>query len=513
MRNSRTVFVCTALVAATVFITPFRRELFVGDETKYGEVIREMRATGTFFVPILEGTPFTHKPPLHFWLVDALSFVFGVHSMWSFVLPSLAAFIAMLWLMRRMTGDWLASFVCGTSLLVWASAQSARMDVSFTLFLTIGAWMLFRFLESGEARELWWSAIAIGIATLIKGPMAPVIAIALFAFEWWRRKRVPRGPYAGAIIAMIVIPLLWFVPAVMIAGRHFVNEVVMKQTVGRAVGSWVHQSPPWFYVLHSPGTLFPWFLLFVLAMTYVVTGFSPSQTGLKPGPTSISRFSISWVLAVVVPYSLISSKLDVYMMAMIPPMAIIVAEFVRTESPRVRVANMIMAFILQMIAIAVQLVPLHGQAALMLQEPAVRGLLVMLEGAATLALIFIFLKRSALMSTLWLGFVPIAVMVYVAIALMPMANTMATTRPLIAALDAQRVEGRDIALYTCPHLWSRDMPATLDTVHYVGANNVGSAVIIATSRKYANDIKTSLAGYHHVAEVQMIGKWFDVYRK
>src|SRR5205823_7045473 len=64
----------------------------------------------------------------------------------------------------------LAAFVCATSLLVWGSAQTARMDVSFTAFITLGIWML-------QRESLIAAAIALGIATMIKGPMAIVIAI------------------------------------------------------------------------------------------------------------------------------------------------------------------------------------------------------------------------------------------------------------------------------------------------------------------------------------------------
>jgi len=73
------------LIAATFFliagalITPMQRDLFVGDETKYGQVVREMRATGAFFLPTLNGTPFTHKPPIHFWMIDLLTFPLGVY--------------------------------------------------------------------------------------------------------------------------------------------------------------------------------------------------------------------------------------------------------------------------------------------------------------------------------------------------------------------------------------------------------------------------------------------------
>src|SRR5438046_6788547 len=127
------------ILLLSVLASPWSRELFVGDETKYGEVIREMRATGAFFLPTLGGTPFTHKPPLHFWLIDLLTVPLGLYSMWAFVLPSLAAFILLLCLMWRMGGP-LAAFVCATSLMVWASAQSARMDVGFTAFITLAAW-------------------------------------------------------------------------------------------------------------------------------------------------------------------------------------------------------------------------------------------------------------------------------------------------------------------------------------------------------------------------------------
>src|SRR5205809_3203173 len=122
-----------ALVIAATLISPFGRDLTVGDETKYGQVVREMRATGAWFLPTLNGAPFTHKPPLHFWLIDLLTVPFGVYSTWAFVLPSIAGFVFLLWIVGRM-GGLVAAFLCGTSLMVWVSAQSARMDVSFTAF-------------------------------------------------------------------------------------------------------------------------------------------------------------------------------------------------------------------------------------------------------------------------------------------------------------------------------------------------------------------------------------------
>src|SRR5689334_3113312 len=221
MPRPRVLQVTVIVLFLSVLVTPGKRDLFVGDETKYGQVVREMRATGAFFLPTLGGAPFTHKPPLHFWMIDLLTYPLGVYSTWAFVLPSIAAFAFLLWLMWRWGGP-LAAFVCGTSLLVWGSAQTARMDVAFTALIALGIFLM--------QRGRWlWCGVALGVATLIKGPMAIVIAVVFFALQF-------RRPLARAGLALLiaaVIPLAWFIPAVIEGGRAYARDVVVKQTVGR----------------------------------------------------------------------------------------------------------------------------------------------------------------------------------------------------------------------------------------------------------------------------------------
>jgi len=472
------------LLFVSVLFTPSRRDLFVGDETKYGQVVREMRTSGAFFLPTLNGTPFTHKPPLHFWLVDLLTFPLGTYSMWAFVLPSLLAFAFLLWLLTRMR-DWLAAFVCGTSLMVWGSAQTARMDVGFTAFLTLGAWLLFRFFERDDRRALLWSGVAIAIATMIKGPMAPVIALILFGLECWRRHRVPRANYFPALAAMIVIPLLWLIPALLLGGDSYAHDVIVKQTVGRAFSTWVHKAPPWYYLLHAPADLFPWFFAAVAAIAVAWKRNDP-----------LDRFCISWIIAVLLPYSLMSSKLDVYMMAMIPPVAILIAGYESVIANRIALALLAVAGIAGWVFVPTPY-----------DTPAVRGLLIVLAIASTIGAIVG--TRVAVGATLLLTYL------YIAVMLTPMANDLATTRPLIAALSKQQVPAQEIALYSCPQLWARDMPRELERVHYVAPEDFAHIhpLVIAVARKNAKDIAPALNGYRVVDTVQMIGKSFDVYRR
>jgi 4-amino-4-deoxy-L-arabinose transferase-like glycosyltransferase len=495
---SRAVTIALGIVALSLLLSPLQRELYVGDETKYGQVVREMRA-GAFFLPTLEGSPFTHKPPLHFWIVGALTYPFGLYSIWPYVIPSIAAFGLLLWLMQRWGGP-MAAFVCGTSLMVWGSAQTARMDVSFTALLVLAAWLVQRSFD-GE-RTLVWTGIVTGVAALIKGPMAPVIIVGLVAFEALRRRQLPRDRWVLAMLAMLLVPLLWLVPAVLIGGEAFWREIFFKQTVGRAVGAWVHRSPPWFYLLRAPATLLPWFFLLVAALVAIYKRRDER-----------AKFAVSWMLAVLVPYSLMSSKLDVYMMALIPPVALVVARFLEVEDRWTRWgrnANALMLVILLTI----------GVLGMFMRHPELEGrpglrVLFAILALAALGALAITMRAPLVASTLATGLVLIVTLAYAAVALVPLANELASTRPLVRALVRQNVPAREVALFVCPHLWTRNMPHELSRATHVDAAELARMTprLIVVRRKDGDRIAATLRGYRKVDELQMIGKWFDVYRR
>jgi 4-amino-4-deoxy-L-arabinose transferase-like glycosyltransferase len=371
-----------------------------------------------------------------------------------------------------------------------------------------------RFFDRDDFRALLGAACALGIATLIKGPMAPVIALALVLFEWLRRKRLPRGNYLPSIATLVLIPLLWTVPAMLLGGSAYRREIVMKQTVGRAVGSWVHTYPPWFYLAHAPGDLFPWFLLVAVAGIALWRGGNPR-----------GRFALSWIAAVLVPYSLMSSKLDVYMMALLPPAAVLVAELVREPRPpferlahRLNLAMLLLFALLGVAGLTIGARFVKGPDAALMTLPSVRGLFVTLLIAALLAAIAVWRSGPKLLaSTVAVGVVPLAMLAYAALVLTPLANDLASTRPLVAALERQQVRGPDVALYWMPFLWTRGLPRDFEQVHYVDAAALRTSttppIVIATSRQHAGEIAESLRGYRKVAELRMIGKWFDVYRR
>lgn len=511
----------TGLFLVLAFVSPFQRDLFVGDETKYGQVIREMTSPRTIAVPQLNGEPYTHKPPLHFWIVRLFATIFGPRSIWPFVLPSLVSTIALVWLTgriaRELAGEearpW-AELVVSSFALVWGVAQSARMDSEFVLLTTAAALFLWRYFETSSTRSLLASAGCAAVATLVKGPFAPLILVAHFALESWRRRRRPVMRDLLALPVLLLAPLAWFVPAAMIAGRGWLEEIVVRQGAGRVFNAWTHEEPPWFYVTGAPAIWFPW-ILFVAAA--LVAGWREERPAL--------RFSVLWFAATVLPMSLISSKLPVYMLPTMPAAAVLTGAFLANPDERLarfaRVGNRaILALIAVVGAVGILAGPdLTGRTedAALLMRWEVQALFGAMFVAGALALLWDVrgtmdaTARNALAVALSFA-IPMTALVTVG---MPLANEEASTASLVRALANLGVPGEEIAMRYTPHLWTRDMPERLEHVRQGGADMLRSSplprVVVVRSDK-AGELGPELLRYELRGNVRIIGKRFDVYQ-
>src|SRR3569832_988308 len=72
-----------------VAISLYGRSFVPIDETRYVTVAWEMWLRGDFLVPYLNGEPYSHKPPLLFWLIQLGWKIFGVNDWWPRLMPSL----------------------------------------------------------------------------------------------------------------------------------------------------------------------------------------------------------------------------------------------------------------------------------------------------------------------------------------------------------------------------------------------------------------------------------------
>jgi 4-amino-4-deoxy-L-arabinose transferase-like glycosyltransferase len=314
-----------------LFLGLVPRELWGVDEPLVGTIIREMVVDGQWLVPHLNGELYAEKPPLYFWLSALPALLTGTLLPLWFRLPSTLAAIGCLWLTYRMgirlfnarTGL-LAASILATSLLFALSSQITRMDMPLVWLIMAILYSFVRFVqeESPAAADRWALAIypLVGLAFLTKGPIGPVVpAFVIGSVLLWQRdwRSVARlRPIVGPLLACAVV-LPWLIPAVLQEGVDYAKILILQQSVGRAISSFSHSRPFYYYLYTFPVTFLPWLLFLPGAFWWLWR--QRESLGWR-GP-----FLVSWTLGLFLFFSVMSGKLVIYLLPLFPGLALIIA--------------------------------------------------------------------------------------------------------------------------------------------------------------------------------------------
>lgn len=254
------------------------RPLLPIDETRYAAVAWEMWSRGDLLLPVLNGEPYSHKPPLLFWIIHAGWAVFGVNTWWPrLIAPLFAAgtlgltvlLARALWPQRPQVAR-IAPYILLASLLFGYFATALMFDMVLAFFVALGLLGLARAWRLGDAggRPGGFVLLALGLggALFAKGPVGllHLLPAALLAPGWMREQRPPWGRwYAGVLAALAAgaaMILAWAVPAGFAGGEAYRGAIFWGQTAHRMVESFAHRAPGWFYLVALPWMLAPWLL-------------------------------------------------------------------------------------------------------------------------------------------------------------------------------------------------------------------------------------------------------------
>lgn len=188
---------------------------WVGTEGRRLQIAFEMADSGDWLVPTLGGQPTWAKPPLHYWIQGALSFVSRTDH-WLLRLPAVLALFAAAWLGLELhrrwfspAAGWVVALGVITAPVVVAGWPSVEIDPLFAALTAMSLWCL----ATGVARErrglVFWSGVLGGLAMLQKGP--PYFLFASGAYlVWWRRRGLRQGlPH---FVPLLLLPLAYYVP-------------------------------------------------------------------------------------------------------------------------------------------------------------------------------------------------------------------------------------------------------------------------------------------------------------
>ncbi|MEO8274684.1 MAG: glycosyltransferase family 39 protein [Thermoanaerobaculia bacterium] len=304
------------------------RDLWNPDEPRYAEVAREMRLTGDWFVPHLNGQIYSEKPPLLFWLISAASAIPGDVTPVSARIPSLFAGLATIFLLFGMAQRLFDRRVAWWSVLIFATAgrilwqaRVGQIDMLLLGFVTLAMYFFVRGWVEHRPGFFRLFFLAAGLGTLAKGPVGlvpPLLSIVAFAFLTRDRARLREMRIPTGLLIWAAVVLCWLVPAALSAGTAYFETMVIKQNVTRYAEPWHHFHPFYYYLTTAPADFLPW-IFFLPGALWL--GWRRATGNERRG----YLFALSWMAVTIVFFSCSPAKRTVYVLQMFPAMAMIVA--------------------------------------------------------------------------------------------------------------------------------------------------------------------------------------------
>ena len=309
------------IIAALLFLPFIVRDYTAANELKYVSIADEAIENGSLFAFYNHGEAYADKPPLYMWLVMLGRWLFGDGLMWFVGLFSLLPMIGVMAVMDRwvrMESDkpnsYAADMALATTGMFLGAGMVLRMDMLMTFFIVLSLFVFYR-LYKGVAKgyERWALPVLIFMALFTKGPYGVMIPLAAIAsFLAWKRELRTFGRYLGwrQLLVLVVLCAAWWGCVYAEGGREYISDLLFRQTVGRGVNSFHHKAPLWYYLMRLPMAMAPWSLLYIVVF---VTGLAR-----KFVCTDVERFFIATVVSSTVMLSVISAKLDIYLIPMYP---------------------------------------------------------------------------------------------------------------------------------------------------------------------------------------------------
>jgi len=321
----------TALVGSALFLRP----ILPIDETRYMSVAWEMWLRGDYLVPHLNGTAYSHKPPLLFWLINAGWAIFGVNDFWPRIIAPLFGLgcLVMTSLLGRRLYPKSSAYFLAPLLLVgcyyWGLYTTLTMfDMILAFWSLVGIYGLI--LVWKGTRWLGWTIFgcSIGLGVLSKGPVILIFLLpsAIFGPYW----ATTHGTYSwhkwytgllGGVLLGAIIPLSWAIPAGEAGGPSYRDAILWGQSAGRVAESFAHKKPFWWYFVILPSLILPW-IIWPTLLKNLWRSIIEFRSNQNRRADSNIRHLLVWLLSPLLVLSLISGKQPHYLLPLFPALAL-----------------------------------------------------------------------------------------------------------------------------------------------------------------------------------------------
>jgi 4-amino-4-deoxy-L-arabinose transferase len=336
--TNRSIAGLVALLLLLAFAFQGTRGIWEPDEGRYASAGINMAESGDWLVPTVDGEhPHLTKPPVTYWALAASFGLLGHHE-WAARLPSALAFVGtgllLLGLGRRLcpVKPWLPPLVWATSFAPVMASNIVSTDPILVLFETAA---MFAFVEAwsrtdGTAHRwyvLMW--LGWGLAFLTKGPPGLLPLFGVIAYLAVHERGAVRRlfPWQGVLL-FVVVAFSWF--ALLIAQQPDRLGYFLGYEVYDRVFTATHdRNAQWYgaFEVYLPmlvvGTL-PWSVLALVAAGGPRAAWRQWRDRLRHRRPEWLLLAY-WLLVPLAVFFLARSRLQLYVLPLFVPLALIMA--------------------------------------------------------------------------------------------------------------------------------------------------------------------------------------------
>jgi 4-amino-4-deoxy-L-arabinose transferase-like glycosyltransferase len=319
------------LVFALIFFSSVgESELAGSDEPRYAQIAREMIETGQYILPHKNAEIYPDKPPVLFWLISLASLPSGDVTAFTARFPSALAglvLIILTYLFAKKLYDpfagLLAACILFTTKEFFDLSVTAHFDVLFACGTTLALLLFYHGYTtvSGAKKYYLLSYCSMGCALLTKGPVGvliPLITIFLFLCtkkELWKIRKIHLGK--GLLIALGILAI-WLIPACLLGGKEYTDNIIFKQNFGRTVESFSHKAPFYYYLYDFPLKSIPWSIFIPSVCIYFWQNRKKDLNIVFP---------LLWFAGTFAFFSAMSCKRSLYLLHLYPAFSLLLAKF------------------------------------------------------------------------------------------------------------------------------------------------------------------------------------------
>jgi len=357
------------------FLGTARAPLIGRDEPRFAEAAREMSDRGELIVPTFGGVNRYDKPILIYWCTIASYRLAGIDERGARLPSNIAGALAVMllaWTARHRWGagaGLLAGMALAATITFHVQAKACTADMVM-LLPTLAAMLALERLVAGRGgngdRLVLWVGLA--LATLAKGPVGPMVAVAawtgwwalgrtwrrwelmavavLAVLGWWRlgpvvlapvvvvavleslisrerRQELQRLGWMWGVPLFLLIVLPWALAAYAATDGAFYDVGVGRHVVARSMAPLEsHGGFPGFYPITALIVALPWFAMAPAALRERLGGVRRSAE---------TRFLIAWLVGPLILLELVQTKLVHYWMPSYPAGILLVTLFLLAD--------------------------------------------------------------------------------------------------------------------------------------------------------------------------------------